>query len=65
MRYEIKGSEHREVACKTGYEEKLNQRWERVRRELVGVAEEEWRRFKETILDVGEECCMKKCLYMF
>ena len=52
--FSLRRRKHREVACKTGYEEKLNQRWERVRRELVGVAEEEWRRFKETILDVGE-----------
>ena len=34
----------------TEYEDKLNQRWERV----CGV-EEEWKRFKEAILKVGEE----------
>ena len=35
----------------------VNQRWERVRGEVVLGVEEEWRRFKETILEVGEEMC--------
>ena len=35
-------------------EDKLKQRWERVRGELVGEVEE-WSRFKETILEVKEE----------
>ena len=35
----------------------MNQRWERVRKEVVGWLEEEWRRFKETILETGEEVC--------
>ena len=56
-RYEIKVSELRKVACKIGHEDKLNQRWERVRGEVVLGVEEEWRRFKETILEVGEEMC--------
>ena len=56
-RYEIKVSEFRNVASKIEYEEKLNQRWERVRGEEVGEVEEEWKRFKETLLEVGEEVC--------
>ena len=50
-------SEFRKVSCKTEYEDKLSQRWERVRGEVVGDVEEEWRSFKETILEVREEVC--------
>ena len=39
-RYEIKVSELRRETCKIEYEDKLNQRWERVRGEVVGG----WRR---------------------
>ena len=56
-RYEIKVSELMKATCKIEYEDKLNQRWEKVRREVVAGVEEEWRRFKETILEVGEEVC--------
>ena len=35
-RYEIKISELRMVTCKIEYEDKLNQRWERVRWKVVG-----------------------------
>ena len=35
----------------------MNQRWERVRGELVGGVEEEWIRFKEKFLEVREEVC--------
>ena len=35
-RYEIKVSELRKVICKTEYEDKMKQRWERVRVEIVG-----------------------------
>ena len=35
-------------------EDKLNQKWERVRGG-GSRGREEWRRFKETILEVGEE----------
>ena len=34
--YEIMVSELRKVTCKTKYENKLNQRWKRVRGEVVG-----------------------------
>ena len=33
-RYEIKVSELRKATCKLKYEDKLNQRWERVRGEV-------------------------------
>ena len=56
-RYEIKVSELRKETCKIEYEDKLNQRLERVRGEIVGGVEEEGRRFKETILEVGEKVC--------
>ena len=48
-------SELRKVACKTEYEDELNQRWERVR----GL-EEEWRSFKGTILEMGEDVCGRR-----
>ena len=41
-RYEIKISELRRATCKTEYEDRLNQRWERVREEVVGGGG--WRR---------------------
>ena len=53
-RYEIK---LKRATCKIEYEDKLNRIWERVRGEVVEGVEEEWRRFKETILEVGEEVC--------
>ena len=56
-RYEIKVSELRRATYKVEYEDKLNRRWERVRGEVVESVEEEWRRFKEIILEVGEEVC--------
>ena len=56
-RYEIKISKLKKVTCKIEYEDKMNQRCERVRKKVVGRVEEEWRRFKETILEVGEEVC--------
>ena len=56
-RYEIKVSELRKVTCKIEYEDKLNQQWERVRGKYSGGMKEEWRRFKETIFEVGEEVC--------
>ena len=56
-RYDIKVNEHKKVACKTDSENKLSQRWERVRGEVVRGVEEECRRFKESILEVGEEVC--------
>ena len=56
-RYETKVSELRRAACKVECEDKFNQRWERVRREVVGEGEEEWKGFKEIILEVGEEVC--------
>ena len=34
--YEIKVGELRRVTCKIEYKDKLNQRWERVREEIVG-----------------------------
>ena len=46
-RYEINVSELRKATCKTEYEHKLNQRWERVRGGGSRDLEEEWRRFKE------------------
>ena len=53
--YEIKVSELRKVTYKTEYEDKLKQRWERVLGDVLEGVEKEWRRFKETILEVGEE----------
>ena len=38
-RYEIKVSKLRKITCKTEYEDKLNQRWERVRDEAAGEIE--------------------------
>ena len=43
-RYEIKISELRKVTYKTEYEDKLNQRWERVKGEVVRVR---WKRNEE------------------
>ena len=48
-RYEMKVSELRRATCKIKYEDKLNQRWERVSGEVVGGVEDEWRSFKQTI----------------
>ena len=56
-RYEIKVTELKKVTCKTEYEDKLNQRWEKLRGKGVRGVKEEWRRFKETILEVEEEVC--------
>ena len=56
-RYEIKVIEHSKLTCRNELKDKVKQRWERVRGELVRDVEKEWSRFKEVILIVREQVC--------